>query len=607
MLRLLTFLGLLDALAAASPIVHNGLPYHSHEARQANLPTIKLPYGTWQASKYDAANDIYTFANIRFAAPPVGQLRFAKPAPPAVSTTVQTGSVGGTCPQSVPASLIGGLMGSALGGGSSGGGLGSLLGSLSGSLLQSMDLGKLMGGAASSEDCLFLDVYVPGKALKGQVKLPVVNWIYGGAYILGAKDGMYAGGPVVKASGGNVIYVAGNYRLGAFGFLAGSTMEKEGLPNAGFWDQRAVLQWIQDHIHLVGGDPTDVSVWGESAGAGSILHHITAFGGKQDPLFKKAVIQSPAFNPQYDRKGDLERQFQKFAEMAGCAGKGVACLRAADFKTIKTAQDAYIKAAPPGTFGFGPSTDGNFVRQLPALELASGNFAKSVQTVVLSHVIDEASMFVQDHIKNDTAFNSFIEYGYGNNSDLKAAITKAFPSPSSPQSKYKTQRARVSDYIEFSTFTCNVRYMTEAFKGRTYNIQYARGQGTHGSDIRADFYGGSGGVLSGGSGSDKSFPQFAAQFQSYLTSHARTGDVNKLRINGTIEWPIVTIGPALSNVLNATDNGFELISDTKTKAEDCDFWRDIFASVTNALGYAPPGAVLQSNTLKAAANPSANF
>lgn len=93
---------------------------------------------------------------------------------------------------------------------------------------------------------------------------------------------MYDGTGLVKNSGNNVIYVAGNYRvshltpaslantdrvqLGAFGFLSGSTVEKEGTPNAGFWDQRAVLQWIQDYASLFGGDPTDVSVWGESAG-----------------------------------------------------------------------------------------------------------------------------------------------------------------------------------------------------------------------------------------------------------------------------------------------------------------------------------------------------
>jgi carboxylesterase type B len=69
------------------------------------------------------------------------------------------------------------------------------------------------GMGPTAEDCLFLDVYVPAKAMKGQVKLPVINWIFGGAYMMGWKDGLYDGTPIVNASGGNVIYVTGNYRV----------------------------------------------------------------------------------------------------------------------------------------------------------------------------------------------------------------------------------------------------------------------------------------------------------------------------------------------------------------------------------------------------------
>lgn len=130
--------------------------------------------------------------------------------------------------------------------------------------VKNQDVGKLMGGDASSEDCLFLDLFVPGKAFKSPEKLPVINYIYGGAFIVGAKDGMYDGTPLVKQSSGNVIVVVGNYRLGAFGFLAGPTVEREGTPNAGFWDQRATLEWIHQNIHLVNGDPDNLSVWGES-------------------------------------------------------------------------------------------------------------------------------------------------------------------------------------------------------------------------------------------------------------------------------------------------------------------------------------------------------
>jgi carboxylesterase type B len=92
---------------------------------------------------------------------------------------------------------------------------GGALGSFISGLTSLIDIGTAASGAKeTAEDCLFLDVLVPSKALKGQVKLPIVNWIYGGAYLLGSKEGQYDGTPVVKASGGNVIYVAGNYRVG---------------------------------------------------------------------------------------------------------------------------------------------------------------------------------------------------------------------------------------------------------------------------------------------------------------------------------------------------------------------------------------------------------
>ena len=152
-------------------------------------------------------------------------------------------------------------------------------------------------------------------------------------------------------------------------------MEQQGLPNTGLYDQRATLQWIQNNIHLVGGDPAQVSAWGQSAGAGSILHHLVAFGGTQDPLFSKAVIQSPAFGPKFDRKGSIEDTFQNFTELAGCSGQGVACLRAASTETLQGANTTLIQQAPPGTAAVSPAADGTLIRQLPRLEFASGMFA----------------------------------------------------------------------------------------------------------------------------------------------------------------------------------------------------------------------------------------
>jgi len=129
-------------------------------------------------------------------------------------------------------------------------------------------------------------------------------------------------------------------------------VEKEGVANAAIYDQRAVLEWINKFINLFGGDADEVSVWGESAGAGSITHHLTAFGGKGKAPFKRAVIESPAYDFHVDRKGHLEKQFEKFAEYASCAGKGLECLRSATIETIMTAQKKILDEAPnskPGT------------------------------------------------------------------------------------------------------------------------------------------------------------------------------------------------------------------------------------------------------------------
>jgi carboxylesterase type B len=159
----------------------------------------------------------------------------------------------------------------------------------------------------------------------------------------------------VRQSKGNIIYVAANYRLGVMGFLAGPSIEKDptAVANAGFWDQRAALEWIQRHISRFGGDPTDVSLWGESAGAGSILHHLVAFGGKQPgpPLFRKVFAQSPWNVVQYDRKGRLQQQFQDLAKYSNC--KDLECLRNAPAATIKRASFTVMSGDLPGHFGFG--------------------------------------------------------------------------------------------------------------------------------------------------------------------------------------------------------------------------------------------------------------
>ena len=107
----------------------------------------------------------------------------------------------------------------------------------------------------------------------GRTYAKLRRWIYGGGYTTGSKDYNPAG--LIERGEDGVIYVSLNYRLGAFGWLAGPTFQSNGTANAGLYDQRLALEWVQQYIHLFGGDPNRVTVFGESAGGGSIMHQIT--------------------------------------------------------------------------------------------------------------------------------------------------------------------------------------------------------------------------------------------------------------------------------------------------------------------------------------------
>ncbi|KAF2454648.1 Alpha/Beta hydrolase protein [Lineolata rhizophorae] len=582
--------------------------------RDNSLPTLTLPYGTWRAAKYNHNADIYTFKNIRFGAPPIGDLRWVKPAQPSFEVEIQDGSYGPSCIQT----SIQGV--NVLGPGNN--------------LPFGSDLNQFLAGLATplfeggSEDCLFLDLYVPGKAVRdpNNHKLPVVVWLYGGAYVLGSKDAFnplpfYDGTGPVQQSDDNIIFITSNYRLGAYGFLAGTTMESEGVPNAGFWDQRAVFQWVQDHISLVGGDKTQVSAWGESAGAGSILHHLTAYGGTLDPLFKRAVLQSPAYQLMWDRHGAQEEVFNNFTEFAGCAGGGLGCLRAASSEALKEANEKLQEDAPLGSFAIGPATDGSFVRQMAILELASGNSWQGLESMIVSHVRDEAELFVDGHIQTDNEFSEFLKEvfpRYTAEAGINRAIEQFYP-PLSGSNKYDTQATRVKDFVRDFSFTCNARILNEAYGSKTFKMQYSVTPGWHAMDLLPTFYNG---YLDLDIFSDSvpfpvllGFGGYAQAYQSYLTSHARFGNPNKsskkINLPPAIAWPQTKFsdldGEHVQNVLNAWDLGFSIVTDEQMPKSHCDFILQVAAAVTNAGGYAPSDAVVEQSIVDLSDDPSRNF
>ena len=470
----------------------------------------------------------------------------------------------------------------------------------------------LPGGA---EDCLFLDVYVPGNAVRDpdQYQLPVIHWFFGGGYVLGSKNQLqpllpwYDGSGLISQSGNNVIFVASNYRLGALGFLAGETMEKTGTPNVGLLDQRAALQWTKDNIALLGGDPTQVTAMGESAGASSILHHLIFNGGQTDPLFSKAVLQSPAFLPMIDRKGSLETVYQNFSTLAGCAGGHISCLRAADTQTILNANRVLNSQAVAGTFMVGPAADGNLIRQTPSLELASGNYWKGLESLMVTHTSDEAAIFVDGTLKTDSDTTAFVGHlfpQYALDAGLEKILLDKYPGIDTKNSPYDTEYDRVNAITRDSSFVCNVRFLSQAYEGKTYLGRYSITPGWHATDLIPMFW--SSGFQSSvlGTALEAAFPiitTFSEAFKSYFTSFVRSGNPNTYRkilsLPLTINWPLAT-GASSSqqagNVVDITDLGFYLVNDNEATLDTCQFWQQWLSALTIDGGYAPPGTIVNT-------------
>jgi carboxylesterase type B len=207
-----------------------------------------------------AEGGLAVFRGLPFARPPVGPLRFRPPEPPEPWSGVRDAArFGPSAAQN--GALVGPLMS--------------------------------LGISRTGEDCLYLNVWTPA-ADRG--RRPVLVWIHGGAFVLGSGSQMLYDGATL-ARRGDVVVVTVNYRLGALGFLRLRDRFGERLPasgNEGLLDQVAALEWVRDEIAAFGGDPGNVTIFGESAGAMSCA---TLLGmPRARGLFHRAILQSGAAN-----------------------------------------------------------------------------------------------------------------------------------------------------------------------------------------------------------------------------------------------------------------------------------------------------------------------
>jgi para-nitrobenzyl esterase len=239
------------------------------------------------------------------------------------------------------------------------------------------------GLSSTTEDCLYLNVYVPKRTPQDFSPLlrPVMVWIHGGALFLGESDDY---DPTQLVDEG-VIVVTLNYRLGLLGFLAHSALTAEstygGSGNYGIMDQQAALGWVKRNILFFGGDPHNVTIFGESAGGLSVHTHLASPASAG--LFDQAIAQSGAYALVQAPLALAEGAGAGFATAVGCPDQSASCLRSLPAATFLAVQ---------GAGGFVPNLDNHVLTQTVRVALTSGTFNRVPVLEGSTH--DEWRLFV---------------------------------------------------------------------------------------------------------------------------------------------------------------------------------------------------------------------
>ncbi|EMT67499.1 Para-nitrobenzyl esterase [Fusarium odoratissimum] len=491
--------------------------------------------------------------DLGYGEPPIGDLRFAKPvAPKGRNVTIDKGDVGRICPQAMAAWEV---YTSFTGPDFLSGKISTLTDDHKHALQEPSDL-KIAIDSRETEDCLFLDVVTPVETFDSPVKklAPVIFWLSGGGYTTGEK-GWFDPAGLIKASYASspegLVFVSANYRL----MSSSETM----VANAALYDQRLALEWIQENIHQFGGDPTRVTIMGESAGGASIYHHLTAFGGKdKTTLFQRAIPQSTGWV--HIANGKLENDvIDKFLALAKVPDLKAA--RKLSTEEVQEANRLLISNSAWGTSTTGPFVDGLYVPENPDKLFAEGRHIQNVD-ILIGFNQDEGLIFTSPESNDNAGFRKFLESTYSNASPetLDHIETKLYPPVFDGSYGYTNQTGRASITKAESEFTCKYGILQAAYGNRAKSYRFNVYPGLHGSEMHYTFYNG-----------PKRNPEvdeaIAVGFQELLTSFAATGNATSLAAPQG-----VPVYGEERRMLYIGNEGFGITTDA-TVPERCKFWQ----------------------------------
>jgi para-nitrobenzyl esterase len=427
------------------------------------------------------------------------------------------------------------------------------------------------GGGA--EDCLFLNVWTPSPAPKDA---PVMVWIHGGAFVFGSGgDSFYAGSEIARRRG--VVVVSINYRLGGLGFLAHPALAAEDPArptsgNYGILDQLAALEWVQRNIEGFGGDPAQVTLFGESAGGFSTcVHYATA---ATEPLFQRAIVESGACSSAglEQTRDKAEADGIALAAKLGCTGTDVlGCMRSQiDFAILDATALPPIDQQLPGGFFYGeapgntlPNLDGVVLPATIESRLAAGNYP--ARPLIIGTNRDEGTLFHAEILSNlvtdEAQYRAALARRFGN-TNVDAIVARY------PVASFASPNAALAEISGDAFFVCparrNARAIANVSPVYAYSFERPLEQqllgdlgAFHSSEIPFVF-----GIDTFPLGKLGGGAALADHMQAYWTTFAKSGDPN-----GTgASWPRYDT----SDTLLVLDE--PIVTRTAHKAAQCDFW-----------------------------------
>ena len=311
--------------------------------------------------------------------------------------------------------------------------------------LQNMALFNEPVTIVQSEDCLYLNILVPGATVDSTQRKAVMIWIYGGGFEQGGQD-MYTSSSL--AAIGDIILVTLNYRVSVFGFLSTGNQYLPG--NYGLWDQHMAIQWVHDHIDKFGGDPAKVTIFGESAGAASVIYQALYEGNKG--MFQRVIAQSGSINSAWGINTNPEENFDTLTNKSNCI---VGTLHSV-IKCLRNKPASELQSVVFGTSRFAPVFDGTFVKVRPS-EVFQNKTETAREAQKLFGKLDFMTGFNSDEggpymssIDNVLSTNGDHSKGYKLEEFEMVIIPKAFRDfPSKPLTSVM-HKAIVHQYIDWN-------------------------------------------------------------------------------------------------------------------------------------------------------------